>query len=135
MSWLKTSIITIGLVSLSTPVLANSVTNSHTIMRKHGHGKTIVDVHRVIDRVETNFSQTVKIDAVGENAGTWLNFDGSEFTGGGFANNLENPDPFVMGGRGVTRQTLDVREVTKVNSTEYYDFNSVTNDYTLTVDF
>lgn len=127
--------IILGILSLTSPVLAgSSVSNTHTVRHSRGHGQTTIDVRKVLNGVQNNVSTTVKLDAVGENAGVIMNYNGSHFYGSGFANNIQNPDPFVMGGTTTQREVVKFNEVTNVNSIERFNFIETSTDYTLTTD-
>ena len=132
MKSLLTLILALGFTS---PVLAaSSVSNSHTVRHTHGHGKVTVNNKRVANGTQYNFSQTLKIDAVGENAGSHINFYGGHFYGGGWATNVENPDPFVMGGHSTQNEYVNFNDVTIIDSFEVYNFTETSQDWTLTTD-
>lgn len=128
--------LTVGLVLVgSTSVLAgSSASNTHTVRHSRGHGQTDVQFRSVVNGVQKNISNTVKIDAVGENAGVHLNYNGKFVTGGGFANNIENPDPFVIFGSNTQVEQLRLHESTAINSFEKYNFNETSTTYELNVD-
>lgn len=127
------SVVTVPL--LATSAIAGSTSNTITNGVENGTRKVKVDSvrteHGRFDRETFN----VKIDAVGEVAGTQIRYDGKKFTGSGFANNIENPDPFVNAGTVSNREWGSFRQVDTVKVREDVNFTNTSIDFTLTTGF
>ena len=127
-------IASVATLALAAPAFAGEASNRITTGWERGTSELKVD--NVRTEAGTFYSEefNIKIDAVGENAGTRIHFDGSKFIGSGFANNIENPDPFVNAGTALNITEGSYTEVTALELTEHADFYESFIEYKLITD-
>lgn len=132
---LRTIALTAALSLVAAPAIAGSTSNTIINGWERGSRKTnITNVRREHGQFNGE-TYNVKIDAVGERAGTNIRFDGKKFTGSGFATNVVNPDPFVNAGTVSYTESGSFSDVTNVNITEKAQFGNDSIQYVLDTNF
>lgn len=123
----------IAALGMTAPAFAGgtSLYNEHSVRRTSGDTTVKVRGLSTVDGVKTVRGLNVKLDAVGQNAGTSLTYYNGNVSASGFANNIDNPDPFVNFGEVKTFDRATYSDVTRTSVDENSTFTERTERYEL----
>ena len=76
---------------------------------------TKVKIESVDQKTYDNWTRNVKLDFVGENAGVNLKYKDGKIDARGFANNIDNPDPFANVGEVYTSEYGKLTTTTSIH--------------------
>lgn len=134
------SLTTIALATISTLALTStafagtSVTNSTTTRNSVGNVNTDLSVVKNVSGVQTNYSQSLKMESLAPNSFAQVNFNGGQLTGTAWGSTNTPVDPYAIGTYSSQTEVLNVSEAIKVNTIEKATFTEVGVDHTVSSD-
>lgn len=129
---LKEAAITVVCLAISAPAFAGTVvTNSTTNRNSWGTGRSEFSSIRNASGTQSNYSQSLKMESLGDRAASSVIFQNGNFTGSATASTGRPVDPYSISSYASQKEQLSFTQNDTLKATEQYNFNG--NEYSHSV--